>query len=527
MHSINTVKNSVAIVSEEELYNIDSNLAVVRISNQKLALMVNNGAKWEPFFPQGIETGFWDFRRYQEEVDYHALFQNYRRLGANTCWFMLKWQEVEPNDGQFDFRFADEVVQIAEMYGLKIFWVFFTHVHCNDIHLSGDDFWVYNLDNRDGANLAVQWVKDVKGNLYDSIAKLNEINAQLFPCYSNPVVFERINRVIREIARHYRHSRAVIGIQIGNEEGFLHEPFQDGYDSDYNPYTRGLFEQWSVERNEASWGAFKIEMVKRWWTQFTTAFHEEDPYKITSFNFQGGHPEKGDVKWIFRTGTDASTYGQGNIDAVGTMFYEHDYDDIWTNLDSHYNYVYDLPLLIPSEIGLGIWGTESFVLAQHYLVNTLIRGGQGYDFYAYGHFFNSDNELTRHGEVLLEWNSMVHACLDVLWSALPGTKGIDLSTRSKAEISCLINHENTILGILNFPEAHKKENADFSEDRSDVDISVIVQEPGMYEMTVYCGRSILYERRESIQSSMEFVLSDILERSLIFIKLKFTGPINK
>lgn len=519
------MKKPVEIVSEEQLHNLDSKFAVVRLSNKKLALMVKSGTEWEPFYPQGIETGFWDFRRYGEEVDYHRLFKNLKRLGANTCWFMLKWQEVEPSDGYFDFRFADEVVQIAERYDTKLVWVFFTHVHCNDTHLSGDNYWMYNLDNQDGTNLAIQWVKDEQGNLYDSIEKLNMINGQLFPCYAHPVVFEKINRVTKEIARHYRHSSTVIGVQIGNEEGFLHEPFADGYDTDYNPYTRKLFESWGGKDDDFSWGTFKNAMVKSWWRHFTSAYHEEDPYKITSLNFQGGHPEKGDEKWMFRTGTDASTYGQGNIDVVGTMFYEHDYDDIWTNLDSHYNYVYDLPLLIPSEIGLGIWGTESYVLAQHYLVNTLKRGAQGYDFYAYGHFFDANDELTRHGEILLEWNYMIRENIDILWSAIPGSQEIDFSTRSGAEISWLTNQESDVLGILYFPEAHQKENADFCEDRSDTQISIHVQRPATYEIIVYCGKNIVIETTTFVQVSFEIMLPDLLERSLIFIKVKLARPV--
>ena len=76
---------------------------LVRLSNRKLALTVRDSAgKMQPFYVRGIETGYWDTRRAQGS-DYDKVFANYRRLGANTSFFMIHWMDVEPADGKFDF----------------------------------------------------------------------------------------------------------------------------------------------------------------------------------------------------------------------------------------------------------------------------------------------------------------------------------------------------------------------------------------------------------------------------------------
>lgn len=48
--------------------------------------------------------------------------------------------------------------------------------------------------------------------------------------------------MIRTLAEHYKNSDDVIGVQIGNEEGF-----NFCGNSDYNPYTLKLYDQWSQE----------------------------------------------------------------------------------------------------------------------------------------------------------------------------------------------------------------------------------------------------------------------------------------
>lgn len=514
----------VTIVDHYKLEKLDSNIALVRLQNKRLALMVRNknlAGQWEPFYPMGMETGFWDSRCYTN-IDYNQVFENYRKLGANACWFMLHWSDVEPQRDNFDFRFADSILEAAKKQDIKICWVFFTHAHCNDPNLSKDDFWAYRLDSNNGKDHAVQWLKDDKGNIYDSIEKLNTVDQmEIFPCYSHPVVFERIQLVVKEIARHYRHSETVIGIQIGNEEGFLQAPLLDGYDSDFNPFTMELYEQWK-NGGRSSWASFKEFMVKWWWRHFTTAFHEEDPYKLTTFNLFAGYPEKGGQEAIFRTGTDITTYGEGNVDAIGTMFYDMDCEPVWENIDRHYNCTCSLPIFIPSEIGLGIHATNSYVLSQHFLIKTLARGAQGFDIYAYGHFFNEKQEINAYGLVVKNWNTMIGACLNTIWSGLPGYGDIKLGTSVEgATINGLTGLDGAVVGILHFPEAWLEKEADLNTETADILVNIKVIDSGSYEMVVLRDGLVNREERLSLGDCREtqIHLKEVPKKSMSFIKI--------
>jgi hypothetical protein len=142
---------------------------------------------------------------------------------------------------------------------------------------------------------------------------------------------------------------------VGHEEGFSYHKWE----SDFGPSTQALFAEWQQKTGKTAWKAFKPAVVKWWWKQFTTAFHEEDAYKVTSFNLAGGEPEAGREWMIDREGVDSTTYGEANLDVIGTMFYHKHGEEIWPNLDQHYDYLYDLPTLVSSEIGIGHWGPKA------------------------------------------------------------------------------------------------------------------------------------------------------------------------
>ena len=84
-----------------------------------------------------------------------------------------------------------------------------------------------------------------------------------------------------------------------------------------------------------------------WWQQFTSAYHEGDPYKIISFNLDAAQAEAGDPERVAMTGTSASTYADGNLDVIGTMFYKGWGYKAILGLDHRYNnsYNYQLPIL--------------------------------------------------------------------------------------------------------------------------------------------------------------------------------------
>lgn len=514
----------VEIISEDRLDEVDSFICLTRMKqNEKLVLMTRSSDKpdrWEPFYFRGIETGFWDTRK-QPETDYDEVFKNYRELGANGCIFMLHWRDLEPEDGKFDFGFPDRIVAAARKNGVKVWFILFTH---HEPKASEPDFWVYHLESVNGEDRAVQWAADENGKVFKTIEELRAQTprVEIYPCYSNPAVFSRIIRVIRQFARYYRHSDTVVGLQIGNEEGYTYCEEKKTWDSDFNPYTLKFYDEWKQATGKSSWHAFKLWSVKWWWRQFTTAFHQEDPYKPTSFNFAGGHPEKGDAGWIHFEGVDATTYGEGNIDVVGSMFYGREAASIWENIDQHYDYIYNLPILIPSEIGLGPnWGQTA--VAQQFVIDTIKRGAQGFCMYMYGEMVSEKSEFTAYGVKYKQWTHMLKACESILWSGIPGYGEVAVTSRTVGmEAGCLHSPDGSVVAILNFPEFFQKDDSCQELRHFDADILLEGIHDGKFAVTIYQDGELVREQDIALQEGeiVHFALPQTAESSLLFVKVR-------
>jgi hypothetical protein len=483
----------VRIVSEAEMGSLHAPVALARLSNRKLAIMARDSTgTMQPFYVRGIETGYWDTRRAAQGTDFDTVFANYRRLGANTAFFMIHWADVEPADGTFDFSYTDKIVERAKKNGIKIWWVLFLHCqkdHPRELH----DFWGYRLDSRDGKDYAIQWFRDENGVVYDSMAKLATLPErwEIFPAYGHPQVFPRLLRMLTRLGEHYRDSDAVIGVQIDNEAGFgnylpEHPAGPQKLAADFNPVTAQIFEEWKQKTGATDWLAFKLAIVKYWWSQFTTAFHQGDPYKLTSFNTQGSRAEAGDPHWIDREGVDATTYGEGNIDVVSSMFYfTSPGPKIWDNLDQHYRFAYRLPIFVSSEIGL--W-TGCEALFQLYAINSIERGAQGYATYDYGGLMGADGKPNAAGEFYRSFAAMVEANADVVHGGVPGPGAAMMSTPAPgARVSLLQRNQDTMLGILYVPEAPLKPDAAKSMAPADVPVELKALREGRYTVATWRG----------------------------------------
>ena len=175
---------TISILSTKESQHTPIPLALVRNLNGKLGLMAkdSSGKLW-PFYMRGIETGFWDTRK--DSTDYEKVFETFHKLGANAAMFMIHWSDIEPQDGRFDFSFTDKIVATAERHGVKIVWILFMHEHSFDMKClsPAEKLWMYNLDSRDGANYAIQWIKDKNGNIIKDIPTQKQKFTEIVPCY--------------------------------------------------------------------------------------------------------------------------------------------------------------------------------------------------------------------------------------------------------------------------------------------------------------------------------------------------------
>ncbi|MDR3653417.1 MAG: hypothetical protein P4L34_10680 [Paludibacter sp.] len=512
---------TVSILSQKEAQHSAVPLSLVRNANNKLAVMAKDSTgKLQPFCMRGIETGFWDTRK--DSTNYDLVFETYHKLDANAAMFLIHWSDIEPMDGKFDFSYTDSIVAKAQRHGIKIVWVLFMHEHSFDMKClpPPENLWMYNLDTRDGVNYAIQWVKDKNGVVIKDIPTQKQKFTEIVPCYGNPIVYNRITRMLGQLGAHYKNSRSVIGVQIGNEEGISYQ----GSDADFNPYTLASFERWKKLTGKISWPRFKLAIVKLWWSRFTTAYHLQDSYKLTMFNPIGGGPEQGDSAIIAHSGIDATTFRDSKIDVIATMFYGPSASKIWNNLDqvykanNTYSYPTQLPILMSTEIGIGRLNTLPYT--QEFMINFLERGSQGFAVYCYGNMVNSKGVVNATGDFYQKFMSMVKANEDIIWPGLPGT-GDNISitaTSGGARVSCLHKGNNATLGILHFPDAVEDKTL---ESKTDVPIEIMVKKTGNYVIEIYKDGFLTASQKDNMTVSKgSSIIVNISNKAAAFIKVK-------
>ncbi len=438
---------SAVILDYKDIQRKDIPAALVRLPNNKIAYMVRQNNKLAPFYIKGIETGYWD-TRYEKDTNYDSVFNDMKTMGANTAFIMIHWEDIEPRDNHFDFSFTDSLVAAAMRQKIKINWILFLHAQSRVPSMKPETAWTFHLDDRDTSNYTMQWVKR-KDVIYTNIQSVLKHAVRPLHVYGHPEIFYRIRRMVYNLAVHYKQSETVIGVQLGNEEGFS---FID--ESDFNPVTKQLYEEWKLKTNKENYAEFKREAMNWWWQQFTSAFHEGDPYKILSLNLDAGQAEAGDEKRVEESGTDAGTYADGNLDAIGTMLYKNWGYKAILGLDKRYgnSYNYKLPVLIPSEIGIGRFNPS--VYFRQFLVNSLERAAQGFGVYCYGEI---RKELIDKKDVRNDFINMVHmitANETIIYGGLPGPGMATFSTNNnEARVSHLNLNKKETLAIVYFPAA--------------------------------------------------------------------------
>lgn len=467
---------SARITDYEYKDTIDAPSALVRLPNGKIGYMIRQEGKMVPFFIKAIETGYWD-TRYEKDTDYDTIFADMRQMGANTAYVMLHWEDIEPADNHFDFTFADAVAEAAQRQNLKVGWILFLHAQQNGVpSFTPETAWTFHLDDRDSSNYTMQWVKR-NGRKYTNIKDVSKYGIRPLHVYGHNEIFYRIRRMLYQLATHYRKNETVIGVQLGNEEGFS---FLD--ESDFNPVTAGLYEEWKLKTNKTDYAQFKKEAMDWWWQQFTSAFHEGDPYKILSFNLDAAQAEAGDEKRVSMTGTSAATYADGNLDAIGTMLYKGWGYRALLGLDKYYgnSYNYRLPVLIPSEIGIGNFNSP--VYFRHFVAHSLERGAQGFGVYCYGEVRKELPEKKTERKVLTGMLRKIRRNEDILFAGLPGAGYACCSTDSAdVQLSHLnVNNRETLV-ILYFPKAKSMEEIV----KTEVEINCKVHEKGNYQINIY------------------------------------------
>ena len=83
-----------------------------------------------------------------------------------------------------------------------------------------ENMWTFHLDDRDSCNYTMQWPMKNDEVCKNVKTLLRKGGIRPLHIYGHPEIFYRIRRMLYNLAVHYRESKTVIGVQLGNEEGF-------------------------------------------------------------------------------------------------------------------------------------------------------------------------------------------------------------------------------------------------------------------------------------------------------------------
>ncbi len=169
----------------------------------------------QPFIALAVEIPWYhtSYGRYRETMGaWDYLYPAARRMNLNTVKVPVKWSQVEPRKGEFDFSYVDHVKRLAEANGLKLILGWFGH------YASGRAGNLYrNLDNEVWAPMDIIEDERTYPRAVDADGKAHH-NAI---SYDYDAVIEREAAAFAAFMRHIRETdagtRTVVMIQVENE----------------------------------------------------------------------------------------------------------------------------------------------------------------------------------------------------------------------------------------------------------------------------------------------------------------------
>ena len=164
----------------------------------------------KPFYPLGVKPGDMMIG-YNNESEFETAFKAFKLLHANTLLIRVYWDQVEPEEGKFDFTSVDTVLASARRHGFKL------HLH-----------WLATWRNGD-MECAPAWVKTNPQRFKRVISPTGtDIWVLSSHCQAN---FEADKKAFTAFCNHLKAKdsteRTVMALQVENEPGIL------GSDRDY------------------------------------------------------------------------------------------------------------------------------------------------------------------------------------------------------------------------------------------------------------------------------------------------------
>lgn len=190
-----------------------SDVPVIKTTNGVKQLYVNN----KPYLIIGAEL----LNSSASGIGYmHNIWKRTKALNVNTVYLPITWQQLEPQEGKFDYTLVDSHIKNAHENGLKLIFLWFGSWK------NGESNYTPNWVKTDMKRFPRMLFKDGKiSNVLSNINK-NCLSADI-KAYKK--LMERIAQVDT--------SGTVLMMQVENEVGFL------GSTRDFSPEANTLFEQ--------------------------------------------------------------------------------------------------------------------------------------------------------------------------------------------------------------------------------------------------------------------------------------------
>jgi hypothetical protein len=255
----------------------------------------------KPFYPLGRHRIYMGGYSVRDEAEIETNFKATKFTNGNTVCLAIFWDQLEPEEGKFDFSSIDTVIKIARRYDLRLIFLWFA-------------------SSKNGVmDYAPAWMKS-KPEIYKRATALNGTKLWVLStqCKAN---LEADKKVFAALCEHLKATdsteQTVIGLQVENEPGIL------GSDRDYGPEVQAEFDS-SV------------------------------PAKLIAAMKKSG---KGDIYdiWQKAGGKDAGTWPQLFGDEAGELFSAYGWATYIEAVAKAGKAIYDIPMFINVWVSSLVW----------------------------------------------------------------------------------------------------------------------------------------------------------------------------
>ena len=174
----------------------------------------------KPFFPLGSEFLYVSGYSIRDQSQTDAAFKLVNEAHGNTALIPVYWDEVEPEEGKFDFTSVDALIASARRHGVRLIPLWFA---------------TWKNGNMD---FTPSWIKTNPKRFKRVISPTgNDVWVLSSHCRAN---YEADKKAFMAFCKHLKATdsteQTVIGIQVENEPGIM------GSDRDYSPEAQSEFD---------------------------------------------------------------------------------------------------------------------------------------------------------------------------------------------------------------------------------------------------------------------------------------------